>query len=189
MLASLCACASADVLHSYPSESGQIATKQSNTSSEFTNISTFLPTETSTPLPTMPTAEPTTVPNTPPTEPPHIHSFRDATCTEPRTCACGATEGNANGHSWQDASCSAPKTCTVCGITSGGAMEHNYSDGKCTKCGSSVPNYTQEIMVWIPTKGGKKYHTYAGCSNMKDPEYVTQSEAESRGFTPCKKCH
>lgn len=46
-----------------------------------------------------------------------------------------------------------------------------------------------EVMVWIPTKGGKKYHTYAGCSNMDDPEYVTKEEAEELGFTPCKRCH
>ncbi len=46
-----------------------------------------------------------------------------------------------------------------------------------------------ETMVWIPTNGGKKYHTYAGCSNMKNPEQVTQSEAEDLGFTPCKRCH
>lgn len=48
---------------------------------------------------------------------------------------------------------------------------------------------SQEEMVWIPTKGGTKYHTKASCSNMIDPEQVTQAEAESRNFTPCKKCH
>ena len=48
---------------------------------------------------------------------------------------------------------------------------------------------SQAKMVWIPTKGGTKHHTKASCSNMIDPEQVTQAEAESRGFTPCKKCH
>lgn len=42
--------------------------------------------------------------------------------------------------------------------------------------------------VWIPTKGGKKYHTNSGCSNMNGPEHVTIEEAKNRGFTPCKKC-
>ena len=43
------------------------------------------------------------------------------------------------------------------------------------------------VMVWIP-KTGKKYHSHAGCSNMKDPREVTKEEAEERGFTACKKC-
>lgn len=42
-------------------------------------------------------------------------------------------------------------------------------------------------MVWIP-KSGTKYHSYAGCSNMKNPSQVTKEEAESRGYEPCKKC-
>lgn len=137
-----------------------------------------------------PTTEPTTAPTTAPTtEPPHMHSFSAATCTAPKTCSCGATEGEANGHNWKDATCSDPKICTVCGTTSGLTAGHNFSNGKCTTCGKADPDYNHETMVWIPTNGGTKYHTHAGCSNMEDPEQVTQSEAESRGFTPCKRCH
>ena len=191
----------------------------SETTSEFTTEPTAEPaTETTTEPPTEPTTEPTTVPTTEPTtvpttepttppttepttppttepttpsttEPPHVHSFSDATCTAPKTCSCGATEGAANGHTWKDATCSDPKTCTVCGTTSGLTAGHNFSDGKCTTCGKADPDSNHETMVWIPTKGGKKYHTHAGCSNMEDPEHVTQSEAESRGFTPCKRCY
>ncbi len=43
-------------------------------------------------------------------------------------------------------------------------------------------------MVWIPNSGSK-YHTHAGCSNMKNPRQVTLSEAQALGFTPCKKCY
>ena len=46
-----------------------------------------------------------------------------------------------------------------------------------------------EQMVWIPTHGGKKYHSKSTCSNMKDPEKVTLSEAKAEGFTACKKCY
>lgn len=46
-----------------------------------------------------------------------------------------------------------------------------------------------EPMVWIPTKGGTKYHKKSTCSGMDGPEQVTISEAEARGFTPCKKCY
>lgn len=97
------------------------------------------------------------------TQAPHVHSFSDATCTKAKTCDCGATEGTAKGH--------------------------NYVNGKCLSCGVSDPNYVSETMVWIPTKGGKKYHTHSGCSNMDNPDYVTKSYAESLGFTPCKRCH
>ena len=44
-----------------------------------------------------------------------------------------------------------------------------------------------EIMVWIPNSGSK-YHSYSGCSNMRNPSQVTKSQAEARGYTPCKKC-
>jgi len=135
---------------------------------------------------TTPTIEPTSAPTT---ETPHTHNFNAATCTAPKTCSCGATEGEPNGHNWKDATCSDPKICTVCGTTSGLTAGHNFSNGKCTTCGKADPDYNHETMVWIPTNGGKKYHTHAGCSNMEDPEQVTQSEAESRGFTPCKRCH
>jgi len=44
-------------------------------------------------------------------------------------------------------------------------------------------------MVWIPTRGGTKYHSNSSCSKMKDPQEVTLEEAESMGFTPCGKCY
>lgn len=46
---------------------------------------------------------------------------------------------------------------------------------------------SQETMVWIP-KSGSKYHSDPECSNMKDPALVSLSQAESMGYTPCKKC-
>lgn len=50
-------------------------------------------------------------------------------------------------------------------------------------------NSTPGNTVWIPTKGGKKYHAKSTCSGMNGPEEVTKAEAERRGFTPCKKCY
>ena len=44
-------------------------------------------------------------------------------------------------------------------------------------------------LVWIPTHGGTKYHLSSSCSGMEGPIQVTISEAQSRGFTPCKKCY
>lgn len=43
-------------------------------------------------------------------------------------------------------------------------------------------------LVWIPASGSK-YHSYPGCSNMKNPTQVTQDEAVSMGYDACKRCH
>lgn len=52
----------------------------------------------------------------------------------------------------------------------------------------SVPQVApQENMVWI-SSSGKKYHSKASCSGMKNPWQVTVNEAISQGKEPCKKC-
>lgn len=120
---------------------------------------------------------------------PHIHTWQDATCTEAKTCTeCGENQGKALGHTWKDATCTSPKTCTSCQTTSGYSLGHNYSGKSCTRCYHDNPNYS-EPQVWIPTNGGTKYHTYSGCSNMKNPEQVSKSYAISMGFESCKRCH
>lgn len=43
------------------------------------------------------------------------------------------------------------------------------------------------LLVWIP-RSGSKYHSWKGCSNMKDPSQVTEEEALSIGYERCKKC-
>lgn len=42
-------------------------------------------------------------------------------------------------------------------------------------------------MVWIPNSGSK-YHSYSGCSNMKNPRQVSKEEAVRLDYEPCKKC-
>ena len=69
----------------------------------------------------------------------HEHTFADATCTAPKTCACGATEGEALGHTFAPATCTAPKTC-ACGATEGKALGHTFVDGNCA-CGAADPDY------------------------------------------------
>ena len=51
------------------------------------------------------------------------------------------------------------------------------------------PAQPQVAMVWIPTNGGTKYHRHSSCSGMNNPSQVTIDEAQSRGFTPCKRCY
>ena len=120
----------------------------------------------------------------------HVHKFKDATCTEPKTCKiCGATEGAALGHSFKDATCTDAKICKICGTKEGNALGHDYQNGVCTRCDEKDPDYVVEDYVWIPTKGGTKYHASAECSNMEEPQKVTKDEAKALGFTACKKCY
>ena len=92
------------------------------------------------------------------------------------------------------------------------ALGHTTSNGKCSRCGTTVTQVTksssssgggsgsksvtvpksgdtQGHLVWIPTNGGKKYHSKSSCSNMKDPMQVTEEHAIENGFEPCKKCY
>ena len=45
-----------------------------------------------------------------------------------------------------------------------------------------------EETVWI-SQTGSKYHNKPSCSNMKSPQEVPLSKAESMGLTPCKRCY
>lgn len=119
----------------------------------------------------------------------HSHSFSKTTCTEPAKCSCGATNGNAKGHNWKNSTCATAKMCTVCGDTEGSVRGHSFSAGKCSVCGIKDPNNASEAKVWIPTKGGKKYHSHASCSGMEGPIQVTEKEALKRGFGPCGRCY
>ena len=48
----------------------------------------------------------------------------------------------------------------------------------------------QGQMVWIASSGnGTKYHNDPGCSNMKNPLEISITDAQARGYEPCKKCY
>lgn len=55
----------------------------------------------------------------------------------------------------------------------------------------TVPTFedTQGNLVWVPVKGGKKYHSKSSCSNMVNPMQVTVEHAVANGYTPCKRCY
>lgn len=44
------------------------------------------------------------------------------------SAAPSPAETGSHEHSWQDATCSAPKTCAECGLTEGDPLEHTFSD-------------------------------------------------------------
>jgi len=69
----------------------------------------------------------------------HSHKFKDATCTEPKTCIkCGETEGKALGHKYTKETCTDAKICKVCGHTEGESLGHTTDIGKCTRCNQYV---------------------------------------------------
>ncbi len=113
--------------------------------------------------------------------------------TDPETTAeetvAESTAETEHSHTFAEATCEEPKTCTVCSKTTGSVAAHDYEDGECRWCGKVKSSSGGKNMVWIPTKGGKKYHNTKTCSNMDDPDHVTKEEAEDLGFTPCKKCY
>ena len=96
----------------------------------------------------------------------HTHTFLDATCDSPKTCACGETAGVALGHQFAAATCTStqicdrcggigepelghdfaaadcttPQTCARCGRVEGEALGHDYVDTKCSRCGKTDPD-------------------------------------------------
>ena len=94
----------------------------------------------------------------------HVHTWREATCTEPKTCTvCGETEGEALGHQWDDgrviktATCQETgerfRTCRVCGFIAdekipkdpynhvGGTELRSQADATCTLNGYTGDTY------------------------------------------------
>lgn len=43
-------------------------------------------------------------------------------------------------------------------------------------------------VVWV-SQSGTKYHRTPSCSGMKNPKELTLSQAQSKGYTPCKRCY
>lgn len=84
----------------------------------------------------------------------HEHIWKDATCTEPKTCeGCGATEGEPLGHKWKDATCTEPRICTRCGEAEGEPLGHEWKDATCTepktclRCGATEGEPADHVMV------------------------------------------
>ncbi len=64
----------------------------------------------------------------------HEHTWKDATCTEPKICLeCNETEGEPAGHLWKNATCTEPRICGICGATEGSALGHSWVSATCTE--------------------------------------------------------
>ena len=74
----------------------------------------------------------------------HSHNFLPATCFNPKTCSCGATEGEALGHHFNEATCSDAAICRRCGVKDGEPLGHRYTEATydapktCQNCGKTV---------------------------------------------------
>ncbi len=83
----------------------------------------------------------------------------------------------AKGHSWKDATCTEPKTCKLCGTTQGNALGH--TDGEiCTHCGKTLRTLGQSNAL----KSAKSYLSYSafsyeGLINQLKYEKYTHDEA------------
>ena len=73
----------------------------------------------------------------------------------------------------------------------GGGSGSSSGSGSSGGSGVTVPSHEETVgnLVWVPTKGGTKYHTSPLCSNMIDPIQVSIETALANGYTPCKRCH
>ncbi len=82
------------------------------------------------------------------------HEWKEATCTEPKTCAkCSKSEGEPLGHTWVDATCSEAKHCSVCGEIEGETLEHTWVDATCAEpkhcsvCGVTEGNALEHTLT------------------------------------------
>lgn len=73
----------------------------------------------------------------------------------------------------------APETTTTAATTTA---------AKTTMHGTTQPPSTDSNMVWV-SRTGKRYHSNAGCSGMKNPVQIPLQEAQQRGLSPCKNCY
>lgn len=123
---SLCACGKKTDGDAAAGTTGTTGAVENNGTTEATEISTLVTAETeateaTAPKETQKTEEepkPTEAPK--PTTPAHTHSWKAATCTAPKTCACGATEGAALGHTLT-------ATCANCGQVNAGFAQIDNS--------------------------------------------------------------
>lgn len=68
------------------------------------------------------------------------------------------------------------------------ASQQSHSQQSQSQQSVQTQQPTQSQMVWIP-QTGSKYHNNPSCSNMKNPQQVTLSQAQNMGYEPCKKCY
>lgn len=109
------------------------------------------------------------------------HEWKEATCTDPRTCSlCQKTEGNPLGHVWQDATCLKPKTCSVCSATEGKALGHNWQDATC--------DTPKTCLRCEKTEGKSLDHSWAAATPTAPKTCERCKLTEGSPLQPCDAC-
>ncbi len=85
---------------------------------------------------------------------PHTHSYSDATCTAPKTCSCGATEGTALGH--------------------------DYKNGTCSRCNTKDPNFVSYTSV--TQKNGSWTAMFLDGETLYDTSFLLYGDAWEMGY-------
>lgn len=112
----------------------------------------------------------------------HTHNFTDATCTSPKKCSCGATEGKALSHDYVNGVCkicmaAKPAEYTIAGAKNG-VWKSTYISGEnlyiatltlytesterkaSSKIGDPFSKFDEEMQNDIRTHGGNEYVKY-----------------------------
>lgn len=91
---------------------------------------------------------------------PHVHTWSEATCTDPQKCTgCGEEQGAPLGHSMTSATCTEGSKCSICGTPNGSSLGHNWQDATeeapktCLRCGATEGSPLEKEE---PKKGCKK---------------------------------
>lgn len=103
--------------------------------------------------------------------PPHVHDWKDATCTEPKTCTgCGATEGEAKGHTYVDGYCTCGDmdadytfSCNVADLTSSDSKYLNHKvtfTGTVTKIKDAWNTDFNNMSVYVSDGNGNEVLVY-----------------------------
>ena len=141
MLLSLCACGNKDAADgTKPSETPTTGSTQAPTEGKTDATQPSGENTATTPAPTDPAPTDPPAPTNPPA---------------PTTCS----------HSWKNATCTAPKTCTKCGATDGNALGHDFKSGTCTRCDAedkSVP-FSNNSWLMDAVNGNLLYRFSLAC--------------------------
>ena len=108
------------------------------------------------------------------------HAWKDATCSEPKTCEnCASTVGSALGHKWLQATCTTAKTCNVCGEVDGDALGHDYNavvtKPTCTEGGYTTYTCTRCNDMYVADEKDALGHIYKAV--------VTEPTCTEGGYT------
>ncbi len=81
---------------------------------------------------------------------------------------------------------------TIVSTSNGNDISFNVNTSNNTNTGNTTNDNTQDTKsntVWVANKTAKVYHSSKECSNMKNPNQISLSDAQEKGLKPCSKCN